>query len=232
MLHTKEDIMKNLRIAVACAFCLTILAGSASAQMGLGMRPAMPAGVFNGTVGSGAQYESTASDGAKTTIEFAVVGKEAVNGKDAYWLEWTATAGQMGEMVMKVLITPGSSSGAASRTIMQMAGRPPMEMPTQSRTGSQPPPKMDIRGESEDIGKESVTTPAGTFVCEHYRAKDGSSDTWISTQVAPFGVVKAQGKNTTMVLTRQISDARDKIVGTPVPFSPQMMMQQMQQPNQ
>jgi hypothetical protein len=232
MLHTKEDIMKNLRIAVACAFCLTILAGSASAQMGNGMRPAMPAGVFNGTVGSGAQYESTALDGTKTTIEFAVVGKEAVNGKDAYWLEWTATVGHMGEMVMKVQITPDSSSGANSRMIMQMAGRPPMEMPSQSRTGSQPPPKMDIRGESEDVGKESVTTPAGTFVCEHYRAKDGSTDTWISTQVTPFGVVKAQGKNTTMVLTRQISDARDKIVGTPVPFSPQMMMQQMQQPNQ
>ena len=87
MLHTKEDIMKNLRIAVACALCLMILAGSASAQMGNGMRPAMPAGVFNGTVGSGAQYESTALDGTKTTIEFAVVGKEAVNGKDAYWLE-------------------------------------------------------------------------------------------------------------------------------------------------
>jgi len=224
--------MKNLKIAVACAFCWTILAGSASAQMGMSMRPAMPAGVFTGTVGSGAQYESTTSDGAKTTIEFAVVGKEAVNGKDAYWLEWTATAGHMGEMVMKVLITPDSTSGATSRMIMQMAGRPPMEMPSQSRTGSQPAPKMDIRGESEDVGKESVTTPAGTFVCEHYRAKDGSSDTWISTQVAPFGVVKTQGKNSSMLLIKQVTDARDKIVGTPVPFSPQMMMQQMQSPNQ
>jgi hypothetical protein len=35
-----------------------------------------------------------------------------------------------------------------------------------------------------------------------------------------------------MLLIKQVTDARDKIVGTPVPFSPQMMMQQMQSPNQ
>jgi hypothetical protein len=232
MLHTKEDIMKNLRIVVACAFCLTILAASASAQMGMGMRPSMPAGVFTPTVGSGAQYEMTAADGSKSTLEYAVVGKDTVNGKDAYWLEWTTASGRMGEMVMKVLVSPDSSNGSTTRLIMQMAGRPPMEMPSQSRMGSQPAPKMDIRGESEDVGKESVTTPAGTFACEHYRSKDSGSDTWVSTQVAPFGVVKTQGKNSSMVLTKQITDARDKIVGTPVPFNPQMMMQQMQPPSQ
>jgi len=222
--------MKNVKIAVACAFCLTILAASASAQMGMGMRPSMPAGVFTPTVGSGAQYEMTAADGAKTTLEYAVVGKDTVNGKDAYWLEWTTTSGRMGEMVMKILMSPDSSSGVTPRMIMQMAGRPPMEMPSQmGRAGSQPAPKTDIRGESEDVGKESVTTLAGTFACEHYRSKDGSADTWVSTQVAPFGVVKSQSKNSSMVLTKQITGARDKIVGTPVPFNPQMMMQQ---PNQ
>ena len=162
--------MKNLRFAVACAFCLTILAGSASAQMGMGMRPSMPAGVFTPTVGSGAQYDVTTADGAKTTFEYAVVGKDSVNGRDAYWLEWTTTAGRAGEMVMKVLVSPDSSNGGTTRVIMQMAGRPPMEMPSQSRMGAQPAPKMDIRGESEDMGKESVTTPAGTFVWNVPRA--------------------------------------------------------------
>ncbi len=219
--------MKNLRIAVACAFYFTILAASASAQMGMGMRPSMPAGIFSGAVGSGAQYEMTAADGTKSTIEYAVVGKDSVDGKDAYWLEWTMTSARMGEMVMKMLLAPESSNGVTSRIIMQMAGRPPMEMPAQmTRPGSQPAPKMDIRGESEDVGKESVTTPAGTFMCDHYRSKDGSSDTWVSTQVTPFGVVKSQTKTTSMVLTKQITGARDKIVGTPVPFNPQMMMQQ------
>ena len=223
--------MKNLRFAVACAFCFAILAASVSAQMGMGMRPSMPAGVFTPTVGSGAQYDVTTADGAKNTFEYAIVGKDSVNGRDAYWLEWTTTAGRMGEMVMKVLLSPDSSNGGTTRVIMQMAGRPPMEMPTQSRMGSQPAPKMDIRGESEDVGKESVTTAAGTFVCEHYRAKDGSYDTWVSSQVSPFGVVKSQGKNSSMILTKLVTDAHDKIVGTPMPFNPQMMMQQMQAPS-
>ncbi len=223
-------MMKKLKIVAACVFGLTILAVSASAQMGMGMRPSMPAGIFSGTVGSGAQYETTAADGAKTTIEYAVVGKDSVEGKDAYWLEYTMTSARMGEMVMKMLLAPQSSSGVTSRVIMQLPGRPPMEMPMQmSRMGNQPAPKMDIRAESEDVGKESVTTPAGTFVCEHYRSKDGNTDTWISAQVAPFGVVKSQSKTTSMVLVKQVTGARDKIVGTPVPFNPQMMMQQ---PNQ
>ena len=163
-------------------------------QMGMGMRPSMPQGIFNPTIGSGAQYESTNSDGVKSTIEFTVVGKETVNGKDAYWLEWSTPSGKMGEMVMKVLIAPDSSNGVTTRSIMQIGGRNPMEMPSQtSRMGSQPSPKLDIRSSSTDLGKESVTTPAGTFSCEHYRANDGSGDTWVSSQVPPFGMVKTQG---------------------------------------
>ena len=68
--------MKNLKVAAACVFCLTILAASASAQMGMGMRPSMPQGIFNPTVGSGAQYESTNSDGAKSTIEFTSLARK------------------------------------------------------------------------------------------------------------------------------------------------------------
>ena len=106
--------------------------------MGMGMRPSMPAGIFSGAVGSGAQYEMTTADGTKSTIEYAVVGKESVDGKDAYWLEWTMTAARMGEMVMKMLLAPESSNGVTSRIIMQMAGRPPMEMPAQMTPPRQP----------------------------------------------------------------------------------------------
>jgi hypothetical protein len=43
--------------------------------------------------------------------------------------------------------------------------------------------------------------------------------------------VKATGKDSTTVLTRVITDAKDKIKGTPVPFNPMGMMQQRQPPN-
>lgn len=217
--------MKTLKFAAVCAFGLTILAATASAQMGMGMRPSMPSGIFTPTVGAGAQYESTAADGTKTTVEFALVGKETVNGKDGYWLEWT-TPGKMGEMIMKTLIVPGATD-AAPRVIMQMGKGQPMEMPAQNRMGMSVKPNFDVRSGAQDLGKESVTVPAGTFSCEHYRSKDGG-DTWVASNVPPFGMVKSSNNGSTMVLTKLITGAKDKITGTPVPFNPQMMMQGMQ----
>jgi len=78
---------------------------------------------------------------------------------------------------------------------------------------------VDIRDKADDVGNESVTTPAGTFTAHHYRMKDGSGDFWLSEKVSPYGLIKGQGKDFTMVLTKVVTDAKDKITGTPVPFS-------------
>jgi hypothetical protein len=229
--------MKNLKamILCACSFALVALSPAANAQMGMGMRQRpMPSGIFNPVVGSGADYDIQTASGQKTSIEYAIVGKDSVDGKDGFWMEWTTAAGPMGQMVMKVLIVPGG--GSAQRVIMQMAGRPPMEMPMNSQMGrmngggSTTP--SDIRNLAEDVGTESVTTPAGTFSCEHYRMKDGSGDTWVSQKAAPLGIVKQQGKDSSMVLTKVVTDAKDKIVGTPQPFNPMQMMQQQTPPNE
>ena len=222
-----------MRIAKAMVFAASFLLmlGTASAQMGMGMRQTpMPHGIFSPVVGSGAAYEITSSDGRKSDVEYAIVGKESVIGKDAYWMEFTTDAGS-GTMIMKMLTSIGEAT--ASRVIMQLPGRPPMEMPHQmmknATTSNTQSLAADIRSGSDDLGSEPVTVPAGTFACEHYRAKDGSGDTWVSTKVAPFGVVKHQGKDATMVLTKVITDAKDKIVGVPQPFNPMGMMQQPQQ---
>jgi hypothetical protein len=223
--------MKHLKLVALAAACLGLTAGTASAQMGMGMRPSMPHGVFNPVVGSGAIYETTNADGKKSNTEFAIVGKESVNGKDGFWMEYSMNAMGNGEMVVKTLVVPGDST-AVSRMIMQMPGRPPMEMTGQMgghMNGGAQSAATDIRSSAEDVGSESITVPAGTFTCEHYRMKDGSGDTWVSNKVAPLSVVKHQGKDSNMVLVKTISDAKDKIVGTPQPFNPAMMMQQSQQ---
>jgi len=218
--------MKELRLAIFVASCLLLTVSTANAQMGMGMRQSpMPRGFFSPVVGSGAAYEITTAEGRKVNVEYAIVGKETVNGKDGYWMEWTMP-GTGGDMIMKTLTVAGDTV-TTTRTIMQMPGRPPMEMPQQmtGRMNGQSVPS-DIRSAAEDVGSESITVPAGTFTCEHYRLKDGSGDTWVSTKVAPFGVIKHQGKDSTMVLTKVITDAKDKIVGTPQPFNPMGMMQQ------
>ncbi len=220
--------MKRLNFLAACAFGVTVLAGATSAQMGMGMRPSMPSGIFSPVIGAGAQYETSTPDGNKTTIEYALVDKESVNGKDGYWLEWTTNSGRMGEMIMKVLIVPGSAD-ASSKVIIQIGKNPPMEMPAYGRSGNTPRPNMDVRQGGQDLGKESVTVPAGTFSCEHYHSSPGG-DVWVSSQVPPFGMVKSSNNGMTMVLTKVITGAKDKITGTPVPFNPQLMMQGM--PNQ
>jgi hypothetical protein len=210
---------------------LLLAAGTASAQrgpMGGGMAPPEFRGILNPVVGSGAAYE-VEGPRMKNEIEVTVVGKEQVDGKDGVWMEFAMNSPQAGgQMYMKMLMVLDSKNGTMTRMIMQMAGQPPMEMPMQGMMGNmQRNTSTDIRDTAEHVGTESVTTPAGTFSTEHYRAKDGSVDVWISPQVSPWGLVKSQGKDSTMTVTRLITDAQDHITGTPQTFDPMQMMRGM-----
>jgi hypothetical protein len=163
-------------------------------------------------------------------MEIAIVGKESVGGKDGYWFEMTMATTAMGQMVSKTLTVVDGADTVTSRTIMQMGNRPPMEMPMQMMKSSAQKQPADIRDRAEDVGSESITTPAGTFTAEHYKMKDGSGDAWVAPKAGPYGLVKFQGKDTSMVLTKVITDAKDKITGTPVPFNPMMFQQDQQHP--
>ena len=126
--------------------------GLASAQMGMHAGPAMR-GIFNPVVGSGGQYEVTTEKGDKMVMEIAIVGKDSVDGKDGYWFEMTMSNTQMGQIVTKTLTVVDGQDTVVSRIIMQMANRPPMEMPAQmSKMNGQKQP-ADIRDRAEDRGK-------------------------------------------------------------------------------
>ena len=203
---------------------VVLLAGTASAQFG---RMEMPSahGVWNPVVGSGAAYQMQGKSGT-SEIEFDIVGTETVAGKPGHWLE-TAFKGKEGLMVTKTLMVIDGTSMEVKRMIMQMPGQQPMEFPmnmTMMMGRHKAPQSADIRNDAELVGTESVTTPAGTFVCQHYRAKDKSSDVWISEKVPPYGMVKMVSKDTTMVLARVVTDAKTRITGTPKVFNPMEMM--------
>jgi hypothetical protein len=213
-------------IAVLAVLCMTL---PLSAQMGMGPRMPDMSGIWHPVVGTGAAYEMTGREGTKSQMEITIVGKELVNGKDGYWMEMAiANPRAGGQMYMKNLIAPGENGMTSVRMVMQQPGQDPMEMDmSMMKMGGRKMPESapsDIRSKAEHVGTETITVPAGTFSCEHYRMKDGSSDVWISEKVAPWGMVKTQSKDTTMVLAKVITDAKDHITGTPKKFDPMQMM--------
>ncbi len=216
-------------------FAALALALPLAAQMGMGPRTPSLSGIWHPVVGTGAAYEMTDKDGKKSQMEITIVGKEDVAGKPAFWTEMAfANARSGGQMYMKSLMSVSDAGVTSTRMIMQMPGQAPMEMDMNMGPGGrmQQTTPANIADKAEIVGTESVTVPAGTFSCTHYRMKDGSSDAWVSDKVAPWGLVKSAGKDSSMVLTKVITDATDHITGTPTKFDPMQMMRgrQGQQP--
>jgi hypothetical protein len=230
-----KTLMRIDRIFAVLA--MLALGSPLGAQMGMGPRTPDMSGIWHPVVGSGGAYEMTDREGKKSQLEITIVGKEDVNGKEGYWMEMTmANPRSGGQMYVKNLLAPSDNGMVSSRMIMQMPGQDPMEMDmNMNMMGHRMPQSTpsDIREKAERVGTETVTVPAGTFSAEHYRMKDGSSDAWVSDKVAPWGLVKSQGKDSSMVLTKVITDAKDHITGTPKKFDPmQMMRDRMSQQGQ
>lgn len=215
-------------------------ASISTAQMGMGMRPPSIAGVFNPVVGSGASYNIVSKNGRDMALEIAVVDKES----GGYWIEMTMNMSQSpnssqmsgmpmsGPNYMKELVVRQGDDLVVQKVIMQMQGRPPMDMSSAPRAMQSQESKADIRANAQKIGTESVTTPAGTFSCEHWRDTKKGDDYWLSDKVTPFQLVKMSGANTnTVVLAKVITGAKTHITGTPVSMQ-EMMQQHMGKPNQ
>jgi len=208
-----------------------------AAQMGFGSQVPTLSGIWRPVVGSGSIYEIT-REGKKTSMDFVVLGKEDLAGKTGYWVEMSVSdMRQGGDVLIKVLETVDGNSIIYSKWVMQMPGQQPMEMdPNMMNMGGRrtiQTQSADFRDKAESVGSETITVPAGTFTCQHYRMKDGSGDAWISDKVSPWGLVKMQENERTTVLAKVITDAKDRITGTPTKFDPmQMMRNRMGQPAQ
>ena len=198
----------------------------------MGMQVPTLSGIWKPVVGSGSTYEIT-RDGKKTTMDFAVLGKEDVEGKPGFWVEVAMTDTRSGgDVIVKVLETVEGNTITNSKFVMQMPGQQPMEMDgnmmNMANRRANQTQAADFRDKAEVVGSESITVPAGTYTCEHYRMKDGSGDAWISDKVSPWGMVKMQDPQRTMVLAKVTTDAKDRITGTPTKFDPMQMMRNRQ----
>ena len=193
---------------------------------GMGMMGSMPhmPGLRNPVEGSGSEYLIN-SKGKEMDMGTVILGKEKVDGADALWMEQRMTSAELGgEMVTKTLMVTDGPEAGMKRMIMQAPGKPPMEM-TGMMLGMmkqhQPPPSSPGKGEKGDMGQlvgtESITVPAGTFSCQHYRKeeKSGIVDMWISTQVSPYAMVNITSAEITMVLKKVLTGETSHIKGEP-----------------
>lgn len=227
--------MKRATCFLAIVLIAIATATLSSAQMGMGMRPPSVAGVFNPVVGSGASYDVTTKNGTKMNLDIAVVDKES----GGYWIEMTMqmpegsnNRTQMnGPTYVKELMVRQGDDLMIQKVIVQMSGRPPMDVSSMPRAMQSQESKADIRANAQDLGSESVTTPAGTFTCQHWRNTKDGEDYWIIDKVTPWQLVKMSGTNKdSVVLSKVITGAKTHITETPVSMQ-EMMQQRMGKPN-
>jgi hypothetical protein len=190
--------------ATVCVFAQRTMRGGPPAMWGLS----------SPTVGAGAEYKITMKDRTMQWT-YAVVGKESVDGQDGYWLEMRTEMPNQGKMVQKMLMVIGKDGTEVKRMIMQMPGRPPMEMPMGMMGRAQEARKAASSGEK--LGSEPVTVPAGTYLCDHYRNQAGgtTTDAWVSPKVPVFGIVKSSNADMTMVLEKVLENQTSEITGEP-----------------
>lgn len=196
----------------------------ATAQFGMMKTPEVR-GVFNPVVGEGASYQIVDEKGTRQ-FDIAIVDKDSTGG---FWTEYSIQEPKEGMVYAKQLITRQGSDAFVQRFIVQIPGQPPMEISSMMKMQGQAakPQKLDFRAEAQDLGTESVTTPAGTFSCHHWRTTKDNTDVWISDKVKPWGLVKMSDKSSgTFTVTKLITNAKTHITGTPVSME-EMMKQKM-----
>lgn len=176
-------------------------------------------------VGQWAEYRLTAQDMGPqpAQMRFAIVGSEAVNGKDHQWFEMKIDMAQ-GSMVMQLLVpnwpyTDGDVAGIVVKAPGQPAMRLPpqmMAMMAQQRRGASPEDMLRECASARVVGREQLTVPAGTFSTVRIQPADGeNAEVWVAAGV-PFAMVQMKSPEAELVLLRHGTDARSSITETPM----------------
>jgi hypothetical protein len=225
--------LRRIPSLLLCSAALLLINFTVRAQMGMNVfqKPSI-ANIFHPVVGSGALYQVTSTDSPNDLPkqqQFSIVGKEVVDGSDAFWMEF-ADQGKGGTRTIgKVLIS--KSDFKTHRMIFQRAGQQAMEIKFDLDAADGKAVQEDLSKWAQ-AGNETITVPAGTFACQFWK-NDAEDKIWVSDKVTPFGMVKQVTKSETRVLLKLVTDAQDQITGPVRVFDPQEMMRQhkQQQPN-
>jgi hypothetical protein len=224
--------MKRAHVLSLAAACLCLTSG-VYAQMGMNLfkKPNI-SDIFKPVVGSGAVYEETTArdkNSAPSQMEMTIVDKELVDGEQGYWLEFGHQAhGQGPTIYSKILVTKNFD---IKKVVFQMPGQGAMEMPMNmtANTKNNMQEQMD---KWHQVGTETISVPAGTFSCAHWKKDTGNGEAWVSDKVSPMSLVKSVGDSAGMTLVKVITGATDHITGPVQKFDPQALSRQMMQQRQ
>jgi hypothetical protein len=173
------------------------------------------------TVGSWASYGFTGGKSDGSRMRMALVGSEVQGDSTYFWYEMKIESAKSETMIMQLLV-PGLAyqMGRARAIVMKAGNEPAMRMPQQmvSMMASRMMPNLAadmVREclETQVVGWETVSVPAGSFRALHIRQKDGNEG-WVTLD-HQFGLVKAVTRDGTMELTGRGSDATSSITETP-----------------
>jgi hypothetical protein len=173
------------------------------------------------TVGSWASYSVTGGKSDGSRMRMALVGSEAQGDSTFFWYEMKVENAKSESMIMQLLV-PGLAyqMGRARAVVMKAGDQPAMRMPQQmvSMMASRMMPNLAAEMvreclETDVVGWETVSVPAGSFRALHIRQKDGNEG-WVTLD-HQFGLVKAVTRDGTMELTGRGSDATSSITETP-----------------
>lgn len=209
--------MRGKRWSAGVFFLVAIFLSSLAWAQGPHFQGPRLFGSWEPKVGSGAAYRIESKSGQPMDWEWAIVGTEKVGADTGYWLEMYGRERRGETVVMKQLVVWRAGEADVRRIIVQSDDQPPMELPMMMMGRQHAEAQKDVRQTGRRIGTESVTTPAGTFVCEHWQGSDsqGTHDVWLSRDVAPYGLVKSTSPDSTVILTRVITKAQSRVKGQP-----------------
>jgi hypothetical protein len=174
------------------------------------------------TPGTWASYDWT-NNNATSKMRLAVVGQETHAGVTYYWLEAKIENPQRPNETMIIQALLPSLTGDVRTVVLKSGSQPAMRASGQmvqmftKGQGTNFAAEF-VRGcrETELVGWEQVTVPAGSVRAVHLRHVRTGTDTWIQPQQR-FPVVKTTTRDAgSMVLTAQGTGAKSSITETPL----------------
>jgi hypothetical protein len=132
------------------------------------------------------------------------------------WVEMAFAMPGLERLVVKTLVKGDSRQPTSvRRVILRVGSLQPVEIvggpPAEAAPRWQGPPA----GTTRRLGLETVRVPAGSLAAEHFRVetKQGAVDTWMSTKLPLFSLVKLKSREYIYELAGSGTDAKSEVTG-------------------